>query len=99
MRPFSVGIVGGPMLSSEEVGRRMASAAVRILNGETPGGLKIPPVVPGAPQYDWRELQRWKISESQLPAGSMIRFREPTVWKQYRRQIAFISALILYKAR
>jgi hypothetical protein len=31
------GIVGGPMLSSEEVGRRMAQAAARILSGESPG--------------------------------------------------------------
>jgi signal transduction histidine kinase len=89
------GIVGGPMLSSEEVGRRMAEAAVRILSGESPGDLKIPPVALGAPQYDWRELQRWNISEGRLPAGSMVRFREPTVWKQYRWQITFICAVLL----
>jgi len=83
------------MLSSEEVGRRMANAAVRILNGETPGDLKIPPVVPGAAQYDWRELQRWKIGEGRLPAASTIRFREPTVWEQYRWQIALMSAIVL----
>jgi hypothetical protein len=75
------GIVGGPMLSSEEVGRRMAGAAVRILSGESPGDLKIPPVAMGAPQYDWRELQHWKIREDRLPAGSIVRFREPTVWE------------------
>ncbi len=89
------GIVGGPMLSSEAIGRRMADAAVRILNGETPGDLKIPPVVPGAAQYDWRELQRWKIAENRLPAGSVIRFRAPTVWEQYRWQMALISAIVL----
>jgi signal transduction histidine kinase len=89
------GIVGGPMLSSEEVGRRMAEATVRILNGETPGDLKISPVVPGAAQYDWRELQRWKISEDRLPAGSTVRFRAPTVWEQYRWLIALISAIVL----
>jgi signal transduction histidine kinase len=89
------GIVGGPMLSSEEVGRRMAQAAVRILNGESPGDLKIPPVALGAPQYDWRELRHWNISEDRLPAGSMVRFREPTVWQQYRWQIALMCAVVL----
>jgi signal transduction histidine kinase len=89
------GIVGGPMLSSEEVGRRMAEAAVRILGGESPGDLKIPPVAMGAPQYDWRELQHWHISEKRLPAGSIILFREPTVWDQYRWQIALICAVVL----
>lgn len=89
------GIVGGPMLSSETVGRLMAQAAIRILNGEKAGDLNIPPVLPGAAQYDWRELQYWKISESRLPPGSIVRFREPTVWAQYWWQILFISAVIL----
>src|SRR6478609_8207908 len=89
------GIVGGPMLSSEEVGRRMAEAAVRILRGESPGDLKIPPVAPGVAQYDWRELQHWKISEKQLPAGSVVRFREPYAWEKYRWQIALVSAIVL----
>jgi hypothetical protein len=92
---LGLGIVGGPMLSSEEVGRRMAQAAVRILSGESPGDLKIPPVALGAPQYDWRELQHWNISEDRLPAGSMVRFREPAVWKQYRWQVTLICVVVL----
>ena len=89
------GIVGGPLMSTEESGRRIAEAAIRILNGEVPGELKIPPIAPAVPQYDWRELQRWKISEGRLPAGSIVRFREPTVWQQYRSQIALTFGLIL----
>jgi len=86
------------MLSSEEVGRRMAEATVRILNGEKPGDLKMPPVVPGGAQYDWRELQRWKISEDRLPAGSTVRFRAPTAWERYSWQIALVTAVILLQA-
>jgi signal transduction histidine kinase len=89
------GIVGGPMLSSDEVGRRMAEATVRILNGEKPGDLKMQAVIPGSAQYDWRELQRWKISEDRLPAGSTVRFRESAAWEQYRWQIALTSAVVL----
>jgi signal transduction histidine kinase len=89
------GIVGGPMLSSEEVGRRMAQAAVRILSGESPGDIKMQPVALGVPQYDWRELQHWNISEDRLPAGSLVRFRESTVWQQYRWQIALMCAVFL----
>jgi signal transduction histidine kinase len=91
---LGLGIVGGPMLSSEEVGQRMAEAAVRILRGESPGDIKMPPVAAGAPQYDWRELQHWNISENQLPAGSVVRFREPTVWEQYRWQIALACGVV-----
>jgi signal transduction histidine kinase len=92
---LGLGVVGGPMLSSEEVGRRMAEAAVRILRGESPADLKIPPVTPGAAQYDWRELQHWNIREDRLPAGSIVRFREPKAWQQYRSQIALICAVVL----
>jgi signal transduction histidine kinase len=89
------GVVGGPMMSTEEVGRRMAEAAVRILKGEVPGDLKVPPLAITVPQYDWRELQNWHISENRLSAGSLVRFREPTVWQQYRWQIALICAVLL----
>ncbi len=53
------------------------------------------PVALGVPQYDWRELQHWNISEDRLPAGSMVRFREPTVWQQYRWQITLMCAVFL----
>ncbi|HEY2531198.1 MAG TPA: ATP-binding protein [Xanthobacteraceae bacterium] len=89
------GIIGGPLMSSEEQGRRIAEAAVRILRGEVPAELKIPPLAPGPPQYDWRELQHWNISENRLPAGSIIRFHEPGMWQQYRSQIALVAAIIL----
>jgi signal transduction histidine kinase len=43
-------------------------------------------------------LQRWKISESRLPPGSEILFREPTVWERYSWQIALITTVILLQA-
>ena len=43
---------------------------------------------PLPPQYDWRELQRWGISEANLPTGSIIKFRQPTIWQQYRWHVA-----------
>ena len=48
--------------------------------------------------FDWHQLQRWKISESRLPPGSEIRFREPTTWETYRWQILAIAAVILLQA-
>lgn len=89
------GIVGGPMMSSQELGRRIAEAAIRILKGEVPADLKIPLLAHGPSQHDWRELQRWNINEARLPAGSIIRFREPSVWEQYRSQILLICAVVL----
>jgi signal transduction histidine kinase len=92
------GIVGGPLLSSQEVGRRMANVAVRILGGEPAGNIQTPPLGVGTPVYDWRELQRWNISEARLPLNSIVRFREPTAWERYRWQLAAIFVVLLIEA-
>jgi C4-dicarboxylate-specific signal transduction histidine kinase len=72
--------------------------AMRILGGENPSDIKTPPSDFAPPKYDWRELQRWKISESRLPSGSEILFREQTIWKRYSWQISLVIAVILLQA-
>ena len=71
---------------------------MRILGGEMPGDIKTPPLVFGTPKFDWRELQRWNISESHLPPGSEVYFRTPSVWEQYRWQIWSALAIVLVQA-
>ncbi len=60
--------------------------------------IKVPPIEFSAPKYDWRQLKRWDISESRLPPGSEVLFREPTVWQRYSWQIALTAAVILAQA-
>jgi PAS domain S-box-containing protein len=43
--------------------------------------------------FDWRQLQRWKISESALPLGSVVLFRQRTVWESYKWYI--LAAILL----
>ncbi len=95
---FNGEIVGGPMWSPTEGSRRMAAAAVRLLGGEKASDIKVPPVEFSVPKYDWRQLQRWNISESRLPPGSEILFREPTAWQRYAWQIALTTAVLLLQA-
>ena len=90
--------VGGPMHSIAETSEKTVNATIRILGGEKPGNIKIEPLEFAQPKYDWREMQRWGISESNLPPGSEILFREPNIWVQYRWQIALIAAVILIEA-
>ena len=56
------------------------------------GDIKTVTIGFAAPKFDWREMQRWGISESSLPPGSEIHFRDPTVWERYRLQILEICA-------
>ena len=81
---MGLGIVGGRLYPSTEDGMKAAETAVQILNGASPSSFP-PRIVPRtSPQYDWRELRRWKIDERHLPPGSTILFQTPTVWQQYR---------------
>jgi two-component system sensor kinase FixL len=104
------GIVGGALYPIQVVGRESAAIADRILNGESPSSIQTLLLGPGTPVYDWRELKRWGISESRLPPGSVVKFRPPSVWEQYKWYVigaiaiiaiqgAMIAALLLYRAR
>src|SRR5262249_52355178 len=95
---FGQEIVGGPMHSVSGGSRETAAVAVRILGGEKAGDIKTPPSGYAAPKFDWRQLQRWAIAASRLPAGSQIYFREPTTWERYRWQIALVCTVVLLQA-
>jgi signal transduction histidine kinase len=81
---FGRGIVGGTLLSIDDVSRRSADAAFQILNGAPPASVTVPPAPPGKPVFDWRELQRWGIPESRLVPGSLVRYRNPSLWQEYK---------------
>ena len=95
---FGKGIVGGPMFSSHEIAEKCAEVALRILGGETPSDIKTPPIGLATPVYDWRELQRWHISEFLLPQGSIVQFRHPTAWDQYWLQIVLVCVALIAQA-
>ncbi|MCA1454649.1 GHKL domain-containing protein [Bradyrhizobium sp. BRP22] len=95
---FGQDTVGGPMHSIGASSEKAVNTAIRILGGERPANIKIEPIGFAPPKYDWRGLQRWGISESNLPAGSEILFREPTFWEKYRWQVALIASVILVQA-
>ncbi|MGH7876011.1 MAG: sensor histidine kinase [Candidatus Binatia bacterium] len=90
---LGLGIVGGRLYQGELQGIESARIAIRILRGEPISNF--PPKIIGTlgPRYDWRELQRWNISERRLPSGSVIEFRQPTVWDRYKWYI--VGALII----
>lgn len=92
------GIVGGPMHSFVNTSRHAVAVALRVLGGERPADIRVPPVQFASPKFDWNEMKRWGISESNLPAGSKVYFREATVWERYSWQITMIVAAMLLQA-
>jgi len=95
---LGTGIVGGRLMSIDELSHRTADAAFRILDGAAPGDVRLPAQLPGQPVFDWRELQRWDIPESRLPPGSLVRFRGPNLWNEHRGTVLAAAAALALQA-
>jgi signal transduction histidine kinase len=95
---LGTGVVGGRLLSIEDLSRNAADAAVRLLNGEPPSSVQVPQVTPGVPTFDWRELQRWNIADSLLPSDSVVRYRSPSLWVQYRFTVLSAAAALIVQS-
>ena len=85
--------MGGPLLSVRTLSRKTAEVAAQILGGASPGDIKTPPQKLGEPEFDWRELRRWGVADANLPPNSTVRFREPTLWEQYKWYILAAAGL------
>ncbi len=92
---LSPGGIGGYVLVPSLIGADAARQALRILDGDQASSMPAAETGGVKPIFNWTQMQRWKVSQSDLPAGSEIRFREPTFWEQYRWQSIAIGAVIL----
>jgi signal transduction histidine kinase len=88
------GVVGGVMRSTRGTGVRMGEMALRILTGTPAQDIPIA-TAQVTPVLDWRQLRRWGISESRVPVGSILMFREASAWERYKFYIVGAAALVL----
>lgn len=95
---IGLGVVGGRMLPLTLMGRQIAEGAARLLEGAAPATVRYPPIAQVSEIYDSRELERWSIPESRLPAGAEIRFRTGSPWRQYRLPILAGSAALVLQS-
>ena len=103
------GAVGGFFSSRESQVVQAAGMVVQLLQGMAPAEIRGVPLE-AFNTVDGRQLRHWGIDEALLPAGSVVKFREPSVWQVYRRHIilgilvlvlqaGFISALLIERHR
>jgi PAS domain S-box-containing protein len=95
---FGHGMVGGRVQSMAAMARAAAKITARIIRGEAPEAIPVTKIDVYSNQLDWRQLQRWGISEKRAPAGTTILFREPTAWERYQRYIVGSIALVLLQS-
>jgi len=102
------GALGGVVMTVENAATDLAKLALRI---SVDGARRLPSTQAAAvSMFDWRELRRWGISETLLPAGSVVQFRPLSAWDQYKHYIlatiaimalqsALIAGLVVQRAR
>jgi signal transduction histidine kinase len=89
------GIVGGSLKDQTAQTRAVGELALRVLRGEAAHSIPVSSADLNVKQVDWRQLRRWGINETRAPAGTLVRFREPSVWDRYSGYILAAVVLLL----
>ncbi len=92
---FNYGCIGGAYRDWQKDDLLTGDIAGRLLAGERAENIPAVDMTNPRAQVDWRALQRWHIPESALPAGTVILYREPSFWEQYRQYLMAAIALII----
>jgi signal transduction histidine kinase len=77
------GIVGGYVMAYEKQGKITAQIVSELLGGKKSHEIPMQ-TLPGVYMFDWHELQQWHIPISSLPSGSVVLFRELSLWERTR---------------
>ena len=94
---LGLGITGGKLLDFEGTGKRIGEMTLRVLAGERPEQIA-QETAPSVMTVDWRQLQRWGLSEDRLPQGSVVRFKQPTFWEVYKWYAFGLVAAVIAEA-
>ncbi len=92
------GPVGGHVFSMEAQGAKAGEMGLRILAGENPANIAVLDEGTNVVMFDWRQLRRWGIDEAKLPPGSIVLYKELSVWELYRWRIIGAITLIFLQA-
>ena len=91
------GALGGVVIGSESVGKQAAEIVLGLLGGA--------PVSRYSVEHsqnkiviDWRNFQRFGLSESRLPSSAIILNRPPTLWERYRGYLIAAGVVILLQS-
>jgi len=104
------GTVGGFVETFESIGTAAADMVLAILAGRDPATLPAQTNPAQTYRVDHRAMQRWNLRERDLPPGTVVQFKDPSIWDQHRNlmialialfglQTAFAGALLIQQRR
>jgi len=88
------GAVGGCVVGFLQQTQIVANVLLKILSGTRAEDI---PIINTRSffMFDWRELKRWHVREANLPQGSIVMFREQSLWEGNRRSITAIASVVI----
>ncbi|MCU7862606.1 MAG: EAL domain-containing protein [Candidatus Thiodiazotropha sp. (ex Lucinoma borealis)] len=89
------GLVGGNLISGYSQGQAAARIAFQILGGMDPSAIPVQLQGANRNMFDYQQLQRWGIDESQLPPGSQMLNRPYSIYDEFKFQIWIVLAMLL----
>jgi PAS domain S-box-containing protein len=104
------GVVGGYNETFEAMGRAGADIVREILDGKDPATIPARTNPERGYRVDYRALQRWRLSDSNLPPGTVVINKPLNIWDEHRNavltaiaafalQTLFVAALLIQRRR
>ena len=95
---MGLGIVGGAMTNFDRNAQQVGKLIARILAGENPDEIAVEFPRSTPLTVDWRQLKHWGLNEQLLSPDTIVLFRQPTLWQEYRWQILGFAVLLLIES-
>jgi PAS domain S-box-containing protein len=95
---LNYGCIGGAYPDWRKQILSTGEIAARVLNGEPADNIPVVNDSSFQVEVDWRALRHWHIPESALPPGSVLLYREPTLWERDRKYILAAILVIVAQA-
>jgi signal transduction histidine kinase len=92
---LGAGALGGHIIPPDEQGRTMAGIALRVLDGTPADSIPVVMTTPTRDVFDYPVMQRFGVSEADLPPGAVIIDRPVSLWESHRWQIVGVTGLLL----
>ena len=94
---IGTGVVGGRVPTFLAMGQTAGGIVNNLLEGRPVSGL--PAIMPTQLSVDWRQIERWGIDKSAVPADALVQFRAPSFWDQYRSAALITLGIVLLPVR